>query len=49
MIYKTLIRLVLLYGSKTSLLKKMEENQFLVFERHVLDRKFNSLNVIGAP
>jgi hypothetical protein len=35
-IYKTLIRPVLLYGSETWELTKREENQFLVFERKVL-------------
>jgi hypothetical protein len=33
---QTLIRPVLLYGSKTSVLTKKEENQLLVFERKVL-------------
>jgi hypothetical protein len=35
-IHKTLIRTVLLYGSKTWVLTKREENQLLVFERKVL-------------
>jgi hypothetical protein len=35
-IYKTLIRLVLLYGSEMWVLTKREENQLLVFERKVL-------------
>ena len=35
-IYKTLIRPVLLYGSETWVLTKREENQLLVFERKVL-------------
>jgi hypothetical protein len=35
-IHKTLIRLVLLYGSETWVLTKKEENQLLVFERKVL-------------
>jgi hypothetical protein len=35
-IYKTLIRPVLLYGSETWVLTKREENQYLVFERKEL-------------
>jgi hypothetical protein len=35
-IYKTLIRPVLLYGSETWVLTKTDENQLLVFERKVL-------------
>jgi hypothetical protein len=35
-IYKTLIRPLLLYGSETWVLTKREENQLLVFERKVL-------------
>jgi endonuclease/exonuclease/phosphatase family metal-dependent hydrolase len=35
-IYKTLIRPVLLYGSETWVLTRREENQLLVFERKVL-------------
>jgi hypothetical protein len=35
-IYKTLIRPVLLYGSEKLVLTKREENQLLVFERKVL-------------
>jgi hypothetical protein len=35
-IYKTLIRPVLLYGSETWMLTRREENQLLVFERKVL-------------
>jgi hypothetical protein len=35
-IYKTLIRLVLLYGSETLVLTKREENRFFVFEEKVL-------------
>jgi Reverse transcriptase (RNA-dependent DNA polymerase) len=35
-IYKTLIRLVLLYGSETWVLTKREENQLFVYERKVL-------------
>jgi hypothetical protein len=35
-IYKTLIRPVLLYGSETLVLTRREENQLLVFERKVL-------------
>jgi hypothetical protein len=35
-IYNTLIHPVLLYGSKTWILTKMEDNQLIVFERKVL-------------
>jgi hypothetical protein len=35
-IHKTLIHLVLLYGSETWVLTKREENELLVFERKVL-------------
>jgi hypothetical protein len=35
-IHKTLIRLVLFYGSETWVLTKREKNQLLVFERKVL-------------
>jgi hypothetical protein len=42
MIYKTLIRPVLLYGgSETYVLTKREENQLLVFERKVLRKIFD--------
>jgi hypothetical protein len=48
MIYKTLIRLVLTYGSETWVLTKREENRLLVFERKALGTIYGPKIVDGV-
>lgn len=43
LLYKTLLRPILIYGSETWVLSKKDENRLLVFERKILRRIFGAV------